>query len=273
MTKVWFVTGSSRGLGLALVKIILDAGHSVAATARKSKDLSHLVEQYGSDRVLALDLDVTNVAQVDEAVQKTKAHFGRIDVLVNNAGYADTASIEDTTVESFRAQVDTNFFGVVYPTKAVLPIMRAQGSGHIIQVSSIGGRVGSPGLGPYQSAKWAVNGFSTVLAAEVAPLGIKVTSCEPGGIKTDWAGASMADHSITEAYEPTVGAFRAMRDQYSSSWTPPEKIAAGIFHISQVADPPVRLLLGPDTVEYAKQTAEKLAESDLKWQSVTKLEF
>lgn len=273
MPKIWFVTGSSRGLGLALVKIILEAGDSVVATARKAKDLDDLVGTYGQDRVLALDLDVTNRSQVAAAVQKAKETFGRIDVVVNNAGYADTSSVEDTPLDAFRAQIDTNYFGVVYVTKAVLPIMREQGSGHILQVSSLGGRMGTPGLSAYQSAKWAVNGFSTVLAAEVAPLGIKVTSLEPGGIKTDWAGASMGDHPIGEAYQQTVGAFRAYRDQLVSTWTPPEKIAAAIFHISQVDDPPVRLLLGPETVDYARQARESLASSDAKWQHVTKLEF
>jgi NAD(P)-dependent dehydrogenase (short-subunit alcohol dehydrogenase family) len=273
MAKIWFITGSSRGLGLALVKRVLEAGDSVVATARKAKDLEQVVSIYGADRLLALDLDVTNASQVDAVVQKAKDTFGRIDVVVNNAGYADTSSVEDTPLDAFRAQIDTNYYGVVYVTKAVLPIMREQGSGHILQVSSLGGRMGTPGLGAYQSAKWAVNGFSTVLAAEVAPLGIKVTSLEPGGIKTDWAGASMSDHPMSDAYQQTVGAFRQFRDQLVSGWTPPERIAAAIYHISQVPDPPVRLLLGPDTVEYARQASEGLAASDAKWQHVTKLEF
>lgn len=273
MSRVWLVTGSSRGLGLCLSKLILEAGEQLVATARNVQDLDGLVSTYGPGRVLALPMNVTSAAQVEDAVSKAVATFGRIDVLVNNAGYADTSSVEDTNPESFRAQMDCNFYGVVYVTKAVLPIMHKQGSGRIIQVSSLGGRVGSPGLGAYQSAKWAVNGFSTVLSAEVAPLGIKVTSCEPGGIRTDWAGASMGNPPIGEGYEQTVGAFRAMRDQYSPSWTAPEDIAAGIYHISKVDDPPVRLLLGPDTVEYARQAAESLAASDERWQQVTTLQF
>ncbi|KAI9896399.1 hypothetical protein N3K66_008571 [Trichothecium roseum] len=274
MARIWFVTGSSRGLGLALVNRILDSGDSVVATARDSSSLGKkLTERYGGDRVLPLDLDVTDAAQVSDAVQKAKARFGRLDVVVNNAGWADTCSVEDVTLDSFRDQMDTNFLGVVYVTKAVLPLMREQGSGRILQVSSLGGRMGSPGLSAYQSAKWAVNGFSTVLAAEVAPLGIKVTSLEPGGIKTDWAGSSMANPPVSECYEQTVGAFRAYRDQLMSGWTPPEDVARAIYHISQVSDPPVRLLLGKDTVEHSKGASEALAQSDEKWRHVTTFDF
>jgi NAD(P)-dependent dehydrogenase (short-subunit alcohol dehydrogenase family) len=273
MPRVWFVTGSSRGLGFSLSKLILDSGDSLVATARKAQDLDALVSTYGSDRVLALPLDVTDPAAVDTAISSAVSKFGRIDVVVNNAGYADNASVEDTTLASFRAQIDTNFYGVVYVSKAVIPVMRRQGLGHIIQISSLGGRVGSPGLGAYQSAKWAVNGFSTVLSAELAPLGIKVTSCEPGGISTDWAGSSMGNPPVSEGYEQTVGALRTMRDTYAGSWTRPEEIAAGVYHIAGVEDPPVRLLLGKDTVEYARGAREALAASDEKWQHVTRLQF
>lgn len=273
MSQVWLITGSSRGLGLALTRLVLDSGDKVVATARKATDLRGLVDQYGSDRVLALDLDVTKNEQVLNVAAEAKKVFGRIDVLVNNAGYADNSAIEDTPIDNFQAQIDANFLGVVYVTKAVLPIMREQGSGRILQVASLGGRVGSPGLGAYQSAKWAVNGFSTVLAAEVDPLGIKVTSLEPGGIKTDWAGSSMGNPPISEGYEQTVGAFRTFRDQLVSTWTPPEGIARAILHISKVPDPPVRLLLGQDTVQYAQQASEALAASDAKWRHVTQLTF
>lgn len=275
MPRVWFVTGSSRGLGLSLSKLILDLGDSLVATARKAQDLDALVSTYGPDRVLALPLDVTDPAAVDTAIADAVSRFGRIDIVVNNAGYADNASVEDTSLASFRAQIDTNFYGVVYVSKAVIPVMRRQegSGGHIIQISSLGGRVGSPGLGAYQSAKWAVNGFSTVLSAELAPLGIKVTSCEPGGISTDWAGSSMGNPPISEGYEQTVGAFRTMRDTYAASWTTPEEIAAGVYHIAGVEEPPVRLLLGKDTVAYARGAREALAASDEKWEHVTTLQF
>lgn len=149
--------------------------------------------------------------------------------------------------------------------------MRQQKSGHILQVSSVGGRVGSPGLGAYQAAKWAVGGFSTVLAKEVAPFGIKVTVLEPGGIKTDWAGSSMVQSPISEPYQQTVGAFKDMRMRYINNGSEPEKIADAILHISQVDNPPFRLLLGPDTVELAKTASDELAASDEKWRDVTKL--
>ncbi len=185
MSKVWFITGSSRGLGLAIAEAALETGASIIATARTPSQLEPLVKKYGADKVLPIALDVTNNEQVLQAVTAGHDRFGRIDIVVNNAGYADVASIEDMTVESFRHQMDTNFTGVVYVTKAVLPILRKQGSGYILQVASLGSRVGSVGFGPYQSAKWAVAGFTTILAQEVAPFGIKVTSLEPGGMKTE----------------------------------------------------------------------------------------
>jgi NAD(P)-dependent dehydrogenase (short-subunit alcohol dehydrogenase family) len=163
MSKVWFVTGASRGLGRSIVEAALQEGNSVVATARQPEKFEDLVQQYGQ-RILSLTLDVANYDQVLAAVQAGYAAFGRYDVVVNNAGYADTAAVEDMTLDVFKAQVDTNFYGVVHVSKAVLPLLRTQGSGHIFQVSSIGGRIGSVGLSAYQSAKWAVGGFSTVLA-------------------------------------------------------------------------------------------------------------
>ncbi|KAL0942934.1 short-chain dehydrogenase reductase sdr [Colletotrichum truncatum] len=269
--KVWFVTGSSRGLGLELVKTILANGDSVIATARDPQQLNHLVEKYGSNRILPVALDVTNSENACEVVKLAQDTFGRIDVVVNNAGYAETAPIEDMTLESFRAQMETNFFGVVNVTKAVLPILRQQGSGHILQVSSVGGRVGSPGLGAYQSAKWAVGGFSTVLSREVAPFGVKITVLEPGGMKTDWAGSSMGHGHISEAYVPIVGAMEKAREQAFSNWSEPSRVAETIFYITTVEDPPLRLLLGPDTVQYAEAAARELAASDEKWKQATNL--
>ncbi|KAF9766549.1 Oxidoreductase boa17, partial [Fusarium sp. DS 682] len=155
MVRVWFVTGSSRGLGRVLVEKVLESGDIVVATARDSSQLGDLVTKYGPDKVFAISLDVTDFDQANKAVKEAVDKFGRIDVVVNNAGYANLASIEDTDIEGFRAQVDVNLFGVVNVTKAVVPIMRRQKSGHIIQVSSIGGRIGTPGAAAYQSAKWA----------------------------------------------------------------------------------------------------------------------
>jgi len=269
MAKVWFVTGSSRGLGREIVEAALNAGDRVVATARKPEQLNDLSEKFG-DRVLALGLDVSVSADVAKAVAEGHKVFGRYDVVVNNAGYGDTASIEDTTLESFEKQIATNFLGVVYVTKAVLPILREQRSGHIFQISSVGGRVGSPGLGAYQSAKWAVGGFSTVLAQEVAPLGIKVTVLEPGGMKTDWAGSSMAVPPISAPYEKTVGAFAKMlRDHFGSEPTDPAKVSQVVVKLAYGNDVPVRLLLGADAVHYAAAAAKALAESDAKWRDLS----
>ena len=174
MSQVWLITGSSRGLGRGIAKAVLESGHQLVATARNPAQVTDLVEKYG-DRVTPFALDVTDPEATTAAVQHAVKTFGRLDVVVNNAGYGDTASVEDVTLDDFRAQIDADFYGTVYMTKAALPVLRGQGSGHIIQISSVGGRAHSPGLSAYQSAKWAVEGFSGVLALEVAPLGIKVT--------------------------------------------------------------------------------------------------
>lgn len=270
MTKIFLVTGSSRGLGRQIAEKVLAAGHSLVATARRPEQLADLVERYG-DRIRAVALDVTDPAAAKAAVQVAVEAFGRLDVVVNNAGYANTASVEDITAADFREQVDTNLFGVVNLTKAALPVLREQGGGHIIQVSSVGGRMPTPGMSAYQAAKYAVGGFSEVLAQEVAPLGIKVTVLEPGGMRTDWAGPSMTVHPISPAYEPTVGrvvsmlrgniAHRAAGD--------PAKVADVVLTVADLDDPPVRLLLGSDAVHYAGQVEAARAESDAKWRALS----
>jgi NAD(P)-dependent dehydrogenase (short-subunit alcohol dehydrogenase family) len=269
MSKVWFVTGASRGLGRSIVEAALQDGDSVVATARQPEKFEDLVQQYGQ-RILPLALDVANYDQVLAAVQAGYAAFGRYDVVVNNAGYADTAAVEDMTLDVFKAQVDTNFYGVVHVSKAVLPLLRAQGSGHIFQVSSIGGRIGSVGLSAYQSAKWAVGGLSTVLAQEVAPLGIQVTVLEPGGMRTEWAGSSMTIPPISAPYQPTVGAFANMLRAYSGQEpTDPAQVAHIITQLANRPDAPVRLLLGVDAAQYAAQAAQALAASDAQWHELS----
>lgn len=265
-TKVWLVTGSSRGLGRDVVEAALAAGEKVVATARKPEQLQDLVDRYG-DQIRAVALDVTNPESATYAVKTAVKEFGRIDVLVNNAGYGDMAAVEDVTLEDFKAQMDTNFYGVVYMTKAVLPVMREQGSGHIFQISSIGGRSGAPGLAAYQSAKWAIGGFSTVLAQEVAPLGIKLTVVEPGGMRTDWAGSSMTIPPVSEPYKPTVGAFIDFLQNTiaGNEVTDPVKVAKVIVDLTQMPEPPFRLLIGTDAVNIAESVAKTLAESDEKW--------
>uniref|UniRef100_UPI004056D0AC SDR family NAD(P)-dependent oxidoreductase n=1 Tax=Streptomyces sp. SID1121 TaxID=3425888 RepID=UPI004056D0AC len=276
MSKVWFVTGSSRGLGRALVEGALAAGDRVVSTARNPARLDDLAARYG-ERILPLALDVTDGDQAQEAVQEAVKTFGRLDVVVNNAGYSDVASVEDVTPADFRAQVDTNFYGVVNVTKAVIPVLREQGSGHVFQVSSLGGRIGSPGLSAYQSAKWAVGGFSTVLAQEVAPFGIKITVLEPGGMRTDWAGSSMTIPPVSDPYRPTVGAFvdmirnpdpEAMAAMGARS-ADPARIAEIVRDLAGREDAPLRLLLGQDAVQYAHAAAQQLADSDAAWRATS----
>ncbi len=268
--KTWLITGSSRGLGRAIAQAALVRGDRVVATARNPHRLADLAEAY-PEQVLPLALDVTDAAAAAATVATAEARFGRLDVLVNNAGYATLSSIEDTPAEDFRAQVETNLFGVVTLTQAVLPLLRRQGAGHIITVSSVGGRVGTPGLGAYQAAKWAVNGFTEVLAAEVAPLGIKVSAIEPGGMQTEWAGASMAIPPVSEPYRQTVGAVaRLLAAGPQASLGDPAKVAQIVLQLSDLDQPPVRLLLGSDALNTAAAAAAALAERDAAWAELSR---
>jgi NAD(P)-dependent dehydrogenase (short-subunit alcohol dehydrogenase family) len=268
MSTVFFLTGSSRGLGRAIAEAVLNAGDQLVATARRASSLDDLVARYG-DQILPLELDVTDTAGAQAAVARAVERFGRIDVVVNNAGYADLAAVEDIALSDFRAQIETNFFGVVNVTKAVLPVLRRQGAGHIIQVSSIGGRLATPGLAAYQSAKWAVGGFSGVLAAEVAPLGIHVTVLEPGGMQTDWAGSSMQIPPISAPYEPTVGPMAAIHNATNLSLGDPAKVAQVVLQVAAMDDPPSRLILGSEAYAYATAAARAQAEADERWRELT----
>ncbi|MCP3102035.1 oxidoreductase [Myxococcus sp. K15C18031901] len=269
MSKVWFITGSSRGLGRDLTQAALDAGHRVVATARNPEQLEDLAKRYG-DRMRAVALDVTDPAAARSAVAAAVSAFGRIDVLVNNAGYANVAAIEDADMDDFRKQFETNYFGVLNVTRAALPVLRKQREGHIIQVSSIGGRMGTPGIASYQSAKWAVEGLSEVLAAEVAPLGIRVTIIEPGGMRTDWAGASMSISDVQDDYQATVGEVtRRLRKSGDAARGDPAKAAQAILRITQEKNPPLRLLLGSDAVFFAEAVANKRKAEDEHWRSLS----
>jgi len=269
VSKVFFLTGSSRGLGREIAEAALAAGHRLVATARQPDALGDLVQRYG-DQVLPVALDVTDFSAAQAAVAAGVAAFGRLDVVVNNAGYANLASIEDITVEDFREQVDTNLLGVVNVTKAVLPLLRRQGDGHIIQVSSIGGRLATAGLSAYQSAKWAVGGFSEVLAREVEPLGISVTVLEPGGMQTDWAGSSMRVPPVSEPYQATVG---VMARLHQSGGGPvlgdPAKVAGVVLKVADMDKPPLRLILGSEAYTYATAAARVRAESDAALRDLT----
>ncbi|MFC8714487.1 oxidoreductase [Streptomyces sp. NPDC057197] len=269
MNKTWLITGSSRGLGRALAEAVLDAGHNLVATARRTESLGDLADTYG-DRVRLVTLDVTDAEAARRAVAAAVETFGRLDVVVNNAGYADMGAIEDMPEAEFRAQIDANLYGVVNVTRAALPVLREQGTGHIIQVSSVGGRVGGPGLGAYQTAKWAVGGFSEVLAKEVAHLGIKVTVAEPGAMRTDWAGSSMSTPPVSEPYKEVIEPAIA-RQRQSDGKQPgdPARIARILLDITETPEPPLRLLLGKDASAVGRFAAENRAAEDAKWRHVS----
>ncbi|GAA5117205.1 SDR family NAD(P)-dependent oxidoreductase [Pseudonocardia adelaidensis] len=270
MSAVFFVTGSSRGLGRRIVEEALEAGHRVVATARNVRTLDDLAARYG-DRIHIEQLDVTDPAAAERAVANGVAEFGRLDVVVNNAGQGDRAALEDTTLDAFRRQVETNFLGTVHVTKAVLPLLREQGGGRVIQISSVGGRIGSPGMTAYQSAKWAVGGFSEALAAEVAPLGIKITVVEPGGMRTDWAGSSMATPPISEPYEATVGASaRAMANFEDVANGDPRKVAQLVLTVAGLDDPPLRILAGGDAYEFGREAWLRRVETDARWEELSR---
>src|ERR1700686_1197438 len=269
MSKIWLITGSSRGLGRELAKTVLAAGDRLVATARKPGDLSDLVAEYG-DRVRALPLDVTDPAAARTAVAVATSAFGRLDVVVNNAGYANINSIEDVAEDDFRTQFETNFFGVVNVTRAALPVLRAQRDGQIIQVSSIGGRLALPGLASYQSAKWAVGGFTEVLAKEVGPLGIRVTVVEPGGMRTDWAGSNMQVGAVEPDYRKTVGAMIEARSANADIMRgDPARVAQAILRIASEKRPPLRLLLGSDAVFLASVFSAARAKEDAEWKEIS----
>jgi NAD(P)-dependent dehydrogenase (short-subunit alcohol dehydrogenase family) len=251
-SKVWLVTGSASGLGRDIAEAVLAAGDRLVATARNPEQLSELVIRYGH-QVRAVSLDVTDPAAAQAAVQVALDEFGRLDVLVNNAGFAHIAPFEQLDTADFRAQIETNLFGVINVTRAVLPAMRQQRSGHIIHISSVGGRTGTPGLSAYQAAKWAVGGFTEVLAKEVGHLGIKVTAVEPGGMLTNWASRAASDMPrVDPDYLASVGRMTEMLEKYRAAPAgDPKKVAAVVVRLASHAAPPMHLLLGSDAVHFA----------------------
>ena len=268
-TQVWLITGSTRGLGRALAEAVLHAGHKLVATARNPEHLGDFAARYG-DQVRTVALDVTNEQAALDAIAVARETFGRLDVLANNAGYGDVCPIEDTSLAEFRAQIETNLFGVINVTKAAIPLMREQGSGHILQFSSVGGRIGPIGRGPYAAAKWGVEGFSEVLAKEVGPLGVQVTIIEPGGFRTDFAGSSTAIHEGRSEYDATVGkTARFQRDFNGKQPGDPVRAAAAILHVASLAEPPLRLILGSDAFRAIESNDLAKLESDQKWRDLS----
>ncbi|MGW2095565.1 SDR family NAD(P)-dependent oxidoreductase [Promicromonospora sukumoe] len=271
MQQTWFITGSSRGFGRALALAALAAGDQVAATARRPEQLDDLVAQYG-ERVLPLRLDVTDADAVRAAVAEAAARFGSLDVVVNNAGYANVAPIETGDDADFRTQFETNFWGVYNVSKAVIPVLREQGSGLVIQFSSVGGRVGgSPGIASYQAAKFAIDGFSRVLRVETAPFGVKVLVVEPSGFRTDWAGASMTVHDAPAGYESTVGAMNTrMRQAGAGAAGDPARAAEILVAVAKHDDLPDNLPLGVNAAEMSAAQDRRLLESDERWGEVSR---
>ncbi len=266
MSKIILITGASRGFGKIWAKALLKRGDKVAATARNLNDLNDLVETYG-DAVLPIQLDVNDREASFTAVNKVKEHFGRIDVLINNAGFGLFGAIEETTEQQARAQMETNFFGLLWVTQAIVPIMREQQGGHIIQVSSFLGLVSLPVLGIYNASKFAVNGLSETLASEVKSFGIKVSLIEPNGFTTDWAGASAFQTEPNEVYAPVKKAF--FDAATPDSWGNPEATTPAVLALIDSENPPLHFLLGKIAYPGVKQVyAERLAEFE-QWATVS----
>jgi NAD(P)-dependent dehydrogenase (short-subunit alcohol dehydrogenase family) len=270
MSKVWLVTGSASGLGRNIAEAVLAAGDRLIATARDPKRLEDLVKKYGA-QVRTARLDVADEDAARAAVQVAVDAFGRLDVVVNNAGYGDIAPFEQMSPERFKAVVDTNFYGVVNVCRAAIPIMRKQKSGCIFQVSSVGGRITRPGNSPYHAAKWAVGGFTESLAQEVAPFGVKVCALEPGGMRTNWgARANQDTPDLLPDYEPSVGSVvKALASYWGHETSDPVKVAQVILRLAAADRLPAHLLLGSDAVKHAGDSdATRAAEAE-RWREIS----
>ncbi len=265
MTKVWFITGASRGFGREWAEAALQRGDKVAATARRPETLDALVDAHG-DAVLPIQLDVTDKDADFDAVKRAAAHFGRLDVVVNNAGYGHFGMIEELSEGDVRDQLETNLFGALWVTQAALPIMRAQGSGHIVQVSSIGGISAFPTVGAYHASKWALEGFSQSLAQEVAGFGIKVTLVEPGGFSTDWSGPSATRSEENPAYADVREA--AKNRPSASDPGDPTATRGAILKVVDAEEPPLRVFFGRMPLEIATKDYESRLATWNEWQPV-----
>jgi NAD(P)-dependent dehydrogenase (short-subunit alcohol dehydrogenase family) len=265
-SKVWFITGTSKGFGRIWTEAALARGDRVAATARNVDTLGPIVQRYG-DRVATITLDVTDKAAVHAAVSEAHERFGRLDVVVNNAGYGLFGAIEEVSEAEARAQIETNLFGALWVTQAALPILRAQGSGHIIQVSSIGGVNAFPIVGLYHASKWGLEGFSQSLAAEVASFGIKVTVVEPSGFATDWGGPSAKHATQLPPYEATRAALETWRKSFVAG--DPQATGPAILKVVDAADPPLRIFFGSVGLPMMRAEYAKRIETWEKWNPVS----
>src|SRR6202140_5253986 len=263
--KVWFITGTSKGFGRVWAEAALARGDRVAATARNTKTPPPLVERY-RDQVAAITLDVTDKVAVSAAITEAYLRFGRLDVVVNNAGYGLFGAIEEVSETEAREQIETNLFGALWVTQAALPIMRAQGSGHIIQVSSIGGVNAFPTVGLYHASKWGLEGFSQSLAAEIAGFGIKVTIVEPGGFATDWGGPSAQRAAQMQAYDGARAAIASFRS--TSIPGDPDATGPAILKVVDAKDPPLRIFFGSSGLPMTRAEYARRLETWEKWNDV-----
>jgi NAD(P)-dependent dehydrogenase (short-subunit alcohol dehydrogenase family) len=264
--KVWFITGTSKGFGRIWAEAALARGDRVAATARNVKTLAPLVERYG-ERTAAITLDVTDKTAVHAAVSEAHERFGRLDVVVNNAGYGLFGAIEEVSEAQAREQIETNLFGALWVTQAALPILRAQRSGHIIQVSSIGGVNAFPTVGLYHASKWGLEGFSQALAAEVAGFGINVTLVEPSGFATDWSGPSAKRATLLPAYDGARAAMEAFRSHNVPG--DPNATGPAILKVVDSPDPPLRIFFGSVGLPMMRAEYAKRIETWDKWNHVS----
>ena len=262
-SKVWFITGVSRGFGRIWAEAALQRGDRVAATARHKDSLKEIIAKYG-DKVFAAELDVTHRDACFAAVNAAKEHFGRLDVVVNNAGYGQFGAIEELSEKEARDQIETNLFGALWVTQAALPIMRAQHSGHILQVSSIGGVATFPGVGMYHASKWGLEGFSESLSQEVKPFGIYVTLIEPAGYETDWSGSSAKRSQPISAYDEMRKAPRPTANRGN-----PEATGAAILKLVDAAEPPLRLFLGTMPLPLIKERYQQRLATWEQWKDVS----
>ena len=264
--RTWLVTGASRGLGRALVEVVLDAGDTVVATARDASSLDDLATKYG-DRLVARDLDVTDHDAVHAVVADARATTGRIDVLVNNAGYGLGGAVEEVSESEARRQVEVNLFGALWCTQAVLPVMRAQGSGHILQISSVGGVGAFPNTGLYHATKWGLEGLSESLSQEVAPFGVRVTIVEPGPFRTDWNGGSMVRATPMPEYDDVLAQRRKGMDGSAAFTQPgdPRRAGEAMMKVVDSPEPPLRLLLGTMAADLAPRVYQQRLDEWAAW--------
>jgi NAD(P)-dependent dehydrogenase (short-subunit alcohol dehydrogenase family) len=267
-TRTWFITGTSRGFGREWAIAALERGDRVAATARDASSLDELVDKYG-EAVLAMELDVTDRDAVFESVRRAHEHFGSLDIIVNNAGYGQFGMVEELSERDARDQIETNLFGALWVTQAALPFLRDQGSGHFLQVSSIGGISAFPGIGMYHASKWGLEGFSQALAQEVKNFGINVTLIEPGGFSTDWGGSSARHAEPLDAYS----SLHEAANQRRAGNTPGDPLASAeaVLRVVDAENPPLRVFFGSAPLSIAERDYEGRLSTWREWQPVAEL--